>query len=374
MPLEDDGIDVDALEAALDRRRREARPRDPQLPQPGRLHALGGQARSAWSSSPPSTASAIFEDDPYRVIRFGAETAGAMLSLDDGRPGHPRVVVLEDGQPRRPRRLPARARREDHGARQARPTRPTSRRTCSPSRSSSSSARSGGLAKNIEFVNAALRERRDALVESLGEQIPEAEFVVPEGGYFLWLTCRRRRHRRAARGRRRRGRLVRRRPRLHARGRALEPAALVRQRPRRADPRGRRARIARAARQRPRRGAGLGRPPCPRAPLAAPSHFYVAVTPRLGAGPTLTAHCRSRPNPSDPSSGGTDRDDPRLDDRGQSEARPGRARETSPSGASRPSPQRSASTRPTFAGASTRCAPRTRTFTAVCARSAASLQ
>ena len=27
----------------------------------------------------------------------------------------------------------------------------------------------------------------DALVEALEEQIPEAEFVVPEGGYFLWL-------------------------------------------------------------------------------------------------------------------------------------------------------------------------------------------
>jgi 2-aminoadipate transaminase len=36
-------------------------------------------------------------------------------------------------------------------------------------------------------VNAALRERRDALVEALREHIPEAEFVVPEGGYFLWL-------------------------------------------------------------------------------------------------------------------------------------------------------------------------------------------
>ena len=47
--------------------------------------------------------------------------------------------------------------------------------------------RSGGLDRNIEFVKGALRERRDALVEALGEQIPEAEFVVPGGGYFLWL-------------------------------------------------------------------------------------------------------------------------------------------------------------------------------------------
>ena len=47
--------------------------------------------------------------------------------------------------------------------------------------------RSGALDENIELVNAALAERRDAVVEQLREQIPEAEFVVPGGGYFLWL-------------------------------------------------------------------------------------------------------------------------------------------------------------------------------------------
>ncbi len=47
--------------------------------------------------------------------------------------------------------------------------------------------RSGALERNVEFVNEALAERRDALVEALRERIPEAEFVVPGGGYFLWL-------------------------------------------------------------------------------------------------------------------------------------------------------------------------------------------
>ena len=47
--------------------------------------------------------------------------------------------------------------------------------------------RSGGLDRNIEIVCAALRERCSTLVEALREQIPEAEFVVPAGGYFLWL-------------------------------------------------------------------------------------------------------------------------------------------------------------------------------------------
>ena len=34
----------------------------------------------------------------------------------------------------------------------------------------------------------ALAERRDTLVAALQEHIPEARFVVPGGGYFLWLT------------------------------------------------------------------------------------------------------------------------------------------------------------------------------------------
>jgi DNA-binding transcriptional MocR family regulator len=47
--------------------------------------------------------------------------------------------------------------------------------------------RSGELDHNIEFVKGELKARCDALVAALEEQIPEAEFVVPDGGYFLWL-------------------------------------------------------------------------------------------------------------------------------------------------------------------------------------------
>ena len=99
--------------------------------------------------------------------------------------------------------------------------------------------RSGGLDRNIEFVKGALRERRDALVEALGEQIPEAEFVVPGGGYFLWLDLAGHRHGGAARRGQGRGRRLRRRPRLHDRGRREQPPPLLRQRAPRADRRGR---------------------------------------------------------------------------------------------------------------------------------------
>ena len=47
--------------------------------------------------------------------------------------------------------------------------------------------RSGELDRNIKFVKGELKARCDALVSALREQIPEAEFVVPDGGYFLWL-------------------------------------------------------------------------------------------------------------------------------------------------------------------------------------------
>ena len=42
--------------------------------------------------------------------------------------------------------------------------------------------RSGGLDENLKLVNAALRERRDALVEALREHIPEARVRRARGG------------------------------------------------------------------------------------------------------------------------------------------------------------------------------------------------
>ena len=187
VPLEEDGIDVDALERELGERPGQARPRDPELPQPRRLHPLRGEApaprRARRRARLLDLRGRPLPADPLR--RRGA--ADDALDRRRRRPGDPRLLVLEDGQPRRPRRLPRRARRRRSRRSPSAPTRPTSRRTCSPSRSSSSSAAPAASTANIEFVNGALRERRDALVEALGEHFPDAEFVVPEGGYFLWV-------------------------------------------------------------------------------------------------------------------------------------------------------------------------------------------
>jgi len=46
---------------------------------------------------------------------------------------------------------------------------------------------SGAIDRSIETVKAALRERRDATCEALARHLPEARFVTPQGGYFLWV-------------------------------------------------------------------------------------------------------------------------------------------------------------------------------------------
>jgi DNA-binding transcriptional MocR family regulator len=46
---------------------------------------------------------------------------------------------------------------------------------------------SGALEHSIESVRVALRERAATLCEALRRELPDARFVEPEGGYFLWL-------------------------------------------------------------------------------------------------------------------------------------------------------------------------------------------
>jgi 2-aminoadipate transaminase len=48
-------------------------------------------------------------------------------------------------------------------------------------------ATSGALERSIETVKRALRQRASTLADALRNELPEARFVEPEGGYFLWL-------------------------------------------------------------------------------------------------------------------------------------------------------------------------------------------
>ncbi|MFI5026548.1 MAG: PLP-dependent aminotransferase family protein [Solirubrobacterales bacterium] len=128
----------------------------------------------------------IFEDDPYRELPFEGEALQTMLSIDRaGRVVHASSFSKTVSPGVRVGYLAGPAEEIAELAKRANET------YISPNMLAESIVlelcASGGLDRNIDFVKDALRARRDALVDALREQIPEAEFVVPGGGYFLWL-------------------------------------------------------------------------------------------------------------------------------------------------------------------------------------------
>jgi 2-aminoadipate transaminase len=128
----------------------------------------------------------LFEDDPYRLISFDETRAETMLEMDSA----DRVIHASSF-----------SKSVSPGVRVGYLVGPTEQITTLAKRANETYispnmlaesivyelCRSGGLEQNLKVVNAALSERRDALVEALHEHIPEAQFVVPAGGYFLWL-------------------------------------------------------------------------------------------------------------------------------------------------------------------------------------------
>ena len=47
---------------------------------------------------------------------------------------------------------------------------------------------SGAIKRSIEMVRTALAKRLATLETALRRELPEAQFVAPEGGYFMWVT------------------------------------------------------------------------------------------------------------------------------------------------------------------------------------------
>lgn len=183
--LEADGLDVGALEAALAEGPVKLAHVIPNFHNPAGC-TLSAEKRVRLVELAAEHGFWIFEDDPYRELPFEGEALETMLSLDRaGRVVHassfsktvsPGVRVGYLAGP---------------GGEIAKLAKRANETYISPNMLAESIVlelcRSGGLDRNIAFVKDALRARRDALVEALREQIPEAEFVVPGGGYFLWL-------------------------------------------------------------------------------------------------------------------------------------------------------------------------------------------
>ena len=188
VPLESDGIEVEGIEQALaDGHRPKLVHIIPNFHNPAGCTLSEAKRRRLVELS-AEHGFWIFEDDPYREVRFGGEPMPTMLDLAEGTEAKvvhassfsktvsPGVRVGYLIGPQDEIKSLAKSAGETY---------------ISPNMLAESIVyelcRSGGLDRNIGFVNSSLAERRDAVVLELGKQIPEAEFVVPGGGYFLWL-------------------------------------------------------------------------------------------------------------------------------------------------------------------------------------------
>jgi len=128
----------------------------------------------------------IFEDDPYVDLRFSGEMLPRMLELDPERvvyaSSFSKTVCpgIRVGYLVGPSELIAKI------AKLATNT------YISPSMVSQSIVyefcASGAIERSIENVRTALAKRAKTLAEALRRELPDAEFVEPEGGYFMWVT------------------------------------------------------------------------------------------------------------------------------------------------------------------------------------------
>jgi DNA-binding transcriptional MocR family regulator len=186
IPLEADGIDVAALEGALsDGVRPKLAHVIPNFHNPAGV-TLALAKRRRLLELADRFDFVVFEDDPYVEIRFEGEDLPRMLDLG----GNERVVYASSfSKTVCPGiRVGYLVGPEDRIAAIAKLATNT---YISPSMVAQAIVaefcRSGAIHDSIATVRTALRERRDALCAALERELPEARFVSPEGGYFLWV-------------------------------------------------------------------------------------------------------------------------------------------------------------------------------------------
>ncbi|MGZ4174256.1 MAG: aminotransferase-like domain-containing protein [Solirubrobacteraceae bacterium] len=183
--LEEDGIDVDALEREL------AGGLAPTLAhiipnfQNPAGYTLSGPKRERLVALAREHDFVIFEDDPYVELRFEGEPLPRMLELDPERvvyaSSFSKTVCpgIRVGYLVGPQALIDEIRVL------------ATNTYISPSMVSESIVnefcRSGALAGSIETVRTALAERAATLASALQRELPEARFRAPQGGYFLWV-------------------------------------------------------------------------------------------------------------------------------------------------------------------------------------------
>jgi len=129
----------------------------------------------------------VFEDDPYIHLRFRGETLPRLLDLD----GDDLVVYASSFSKTVCPGIRVGYLVGPAGLISALASRAT-QAYLSPNMVAQSIVYdfcvSGRLQASIERVKTGLADRLEATVNALSKYLPEASFVVPDGGYFLWVT------------------------------------------------------------------------------------------------------------------------------------------------------------------------------------------
>ncbi|HEV3046289.1 MAG TPA: PLP-dependent aminotransferase family protein [Solirubrobacteraceae bacterium] len=183
--LETDGIDTDALARLLAGAQPTLAHIIPNFQNPAG-YTLSYEKRRRLLELAAEHGFMVFEDDPYVELRFTGETLPTMLSMD------PERVVYASSF----------SKTVCPGIRVGYLVGPTeliasiaqlaTNTYISPNMVAQSIVyefcASGAIDRSIETVKTALAERVQTLADSLRSELPEAEFVAPQGGYFMWVT------------------------------------------------------------------------------------------------------------------------------------------------------------------------------------------
>jgi len=186
IPLEEDGIDVEALAQALEAG---ARPKlahiIPNFQNPAG-YTLSLDKRRRLLELAETYDFVLFEDDPYVELRFEGDRLPTMFSLDESEhvvyaSSFSKTVCpgIRVGYLAGPTTVIAAIEKTATGT------------YISPNMVAESIVntfcRSGALDRSIETVKRELHKRRDTLARALERELPEARFSSPEGGYFMWV-------------------------------------------------------------------------------------------------------------------------------------------------------------------------------------------
>jgi 2-aminoadipate transaminase len=186
--LQEDGIDTDALGRLLDGNAG-ARPRlahvIPNFQNPAGYTLSEAKRRTLlWLAAEHGFV--VFEDDPYVELRFTGERLPTMLSMDPERvvyaSSFSKTVCpgIRVGYLVGPKELIANIKEL------------ATNTYISPNMVSQAIVyefcASGAIERSIATVKSALAERATTLAQALRRELPEARFVEPEGGYFMWVT------------------------------------------------------------------------------------------------------------------------------------------------------------------------------------------